>query len=224
MEQHWGRRASDYEVTANTVSTAARAERRMQRALRALVVMAVFTVFVALVITWRAGEKVKDNTERTADLVEVVELSVKQAELASKRNTELLSVKCDLETGRPIAHADGKRFVNTTEFLHLFCTNQVERANQISEYITQINSALREQVQAHEDNTSNSHDRIEALAQRKLPPSRVRRPIPATRPATLAAQKSAPTATTASPPPEPPPPTSTTTICVKHKRERCRDK
>lgn len=213
LEPQWGRRESDRDGTALSTAKVDQADKAIRVALVALLVLFAMLAAGALWIGWRTGQR--------------MEHLINETQLSAQRNTELLAVECDLETGKPKPLPSEEPFRNTDEFLVAFCGRQVKQANTINDYITDINNAVKEQIAAHDVNTNNRHERIEALVQRRPVPTVVRKPIPGS--TTTTRKAPAPitgtiTTTTTTARPVPPAPAPTTTTCIPNKRERCKEK
>lgn len=204
-ELKWGRRSEDRSGSKGSTERAERAEKSLQIAKNILLVLAAVVAVILVVIAYQTSQK--------------MEHLIKETQLSAQRNTELLAVECNLETGKPYPLPSEEPFRNTDEFLVAFCSRQVRQANVISNYITQINEAVRLQVQAHDENMNIQHGQIGAARSAQTQTTRTtrtttRKTIPAV-PGIPKLQVPTPTPTTAVP-------TTTTTTCVPHKRQRCK--
>lgn len=198
----WGRRVEDHGVMKVSVHKVERAERTMRLAVYALLILVTLVAIGALWIGWHTSQR--------------MEQLINETQLSAQRNTELLAVECDLETGKPKPLPSEQPFRNTDDFLEAFCGRQVRQANVISGYLTTINTAAKEQLTVHEENMLKEHQRLEALIQQRRAPAAVRKPIP------VDGRRAPGAGTTTTTPPAPAAPTTTTTTCVKNKAGKCR--
>lgn len=224
-EPNWGRRASDLATTVGTEKVD-RAERVINFATKTIVIIAVITAAIALLIGWYTALQLREANRDIKKIAIEIKIQSEASTLAAERNTELLAVECDLQTGLPIPLPTGKPFVNTEEFLNLYCANQVNRANSISGYITQINNASRLQLDAHDENAHSHHMALDALIRGNQSATGSRRPIPAVPLASPTTTRSVPPRKVTDLPPSSAPaasptPQTTTTCPTKGKSDKC---
>lgn len=201
-EPQWGRREADRKGTPSTEKID-QADRVIRFAVLGLLALVAAVAVGALWLTWHTGQR--------------MEQLINDTQLSAQRNTELLAVECNLETGKPYPLPSEEPFVNTDEFLVAFCGRQVRQANVISGYLETINTAAKEQLTVHEENTKAEHQRLEALIQQRRAAPVERKPIPTRN------RHVAPTPKVSGIPAPAPTPTPTTT-CATNKQGHCIDK
>ncbi len=122
-----------------------------------------------------------------------------EVQAQAERNTELLTIECDLEAGTAKL-VKGKEYVNSPRLLRAHCAKERRRANDIASYIDTIKTGTADQITVSERNILSRLDDLKAAVENRPAPVVVHVPIP--RPAS---RTSAPAPRVGSPAPQKPP-------------------